>query len=143
MVEEAYSHIVLAYYKKIFSTKDNQLCNLSATDISILEIIYHMKRTNYSQLSDYMKMSMPNLTYRIKNLINKGYISSEIDQDDKRIHYLSVTNKFIDLYCMSEAVIEKYVNEMANLLTDDEYKNALVIIEKIMYYYAHEDNNDE
>lgn len=127
-IEEIYSAMVLAYYSRLFAITDKDLNNLSATDISILEIIYHKKSLNYSELAQFVNMSLPNLTYRINNLIDKGHVMRMDDPDDKRKHRLIVTDKFIDMYCIDNNEIKWLIGNVIKNL--DGYE--MNVIEKIV-----------
>lgn len=135
IIEEIYSQTVLSYYRKLFTIKDKDINKLSATDISILEIIYHMKNPNYSQLSDFLNMSMPNLTYRINNLIDNGYVRRIADESDKRVHSINVTDKFADLYNANINDIKVMIDNITKTLSEEELEVVGKIIRRVQEQY--------
>ena len=127
-MEELYSHILIRYYQKIFSNNNKEINNLNAMEISMLEIIYHLKHPTYSELSAFMHISQPNLTYRINNLIKKGYVESTADEKDRRRHYLSVTDKFLDFY----EIDYDYLNQLSMQVLEQLNPIEKQALEKIL-----------
>jgi DNA-binding MarR family transcriptional regulator len=143
LVESLYSHIVLAYYKKLFTVKEAEINKLSATDMSLLEIIFHMKKPNYSELSRFVNMSLPNLTYRINRLMEKGYVLRTPDEQDKRKHYLEVTEKFIQIYSLNDRHLKDIMQNISNSLSGEELAVAEKIMRRMNEYYMNKETDNE
>lgn len=127
-MEEIHSHILIRYYQKLFAHNNKEITNLNAMEISMLEIIYHLQQPTYSELSAFMHISQPNLTYRINNLIQKGYVESTTDEKDKRRHYLTVTGKFLDFYENDN----EYLNQLSWKLLEQLSPTENQVLEKIL-----------
>ncbi len=127
-MEEIYSHLLIRYYKKLFTQSNKEITNLNAMEISMLEIIYHLQQPTYSELSAFMHISQPNLTYRINNLIEKGYVESIPDEKDKRRHYLKVTSKFLDFY----EIDDEYLNQLSWRILEQLSPTEIQVLEKIL-----------
>ena len=127
-MEEIYSHLLIRYYQKLFTHSNNEIIDLSAMEISMLEIIYHLQQPTYSELSAFMHISQPNLTYRINNLIQKGYVESTTDEKDKRRHYLKVTSKFFDFY----EIDNEYLNQLSWQVLEQLSPTENQVLEKIL-----------
>lgn len=131
LLETAYSRLMLVYYKKLFSAKDRENRELKAADVSLLEVIYHLKNPHYAQLSKFVNMSLPNLTYRVNRLIEKGYLTRAADERDKRVHTLTVTEKFLKMYGLDERFLRALIGDIYEELSEDERQLAENIIEKL------------
>lgn len=127
-MEEIYSHLLIRYYKKLFTQSNKEITNLNAMEISMLEIIYHLQQPTYSELSAFMHISQPNLTYRINNLIEKGYVESIPDEKDKRRHYLKVTSKFLDFY----EIDDEHLNQLSWRILEQLSPTEIQVLEKIL-----------
>ncbi len=127
-IEEIYSHILIRYYQKLFTHNNKEITGLNAMEISMLEVIYHLQQPTYSELSAFIHISQPNLTYRINNLIKKGYVESITDVKDKRRHYLKVTGKYLDFY----EIDNEYLNQLSWKVLKKLSPTDKQVLEKIL-----------
>ena len=88
----------------------------------------HLQQPTYSELSAFMHISQPNLTYRINNLIEKGYVESIPDEKDKRRHYLKVTSKFLDFY----EIDDEHLNQLSWRILEQLSPTEIQVLEKIL-----------
>lgn len=130
-IENLYSRIMLVYYKKLFSAKDREYCDLRAADMALLEVVYHMKTPHYGELARFANMSMPNLTYRINRLIEKGYLARNTDEEDKRKHTITVTGKYLAVYNLDKSFLETVIREITEQLSDEEKKVVDILLAKV------------
>lgn len=59
------------------------------------------------EYAKYMGISQPNATYKINQLIEKGYLIKEVSKEDKRSYRLQVTKKFLAFYRDNDRFIKK------------------------------------
>lgn len=71
---------------------------LSSSEYFCLECIYLMDKPSISQFAEFMDISSPNATYKVKTLMKKGFIQKEKSQKDGREYRLVPTQKFFELY---------------------------------------------
>jgi DNA-binding MarR family transcriptional regulator len=67
---------------------------LGAIDIYYLEAVYQLKEPTIGTISKLLGQSTPNTNYHIKKLINLGLIEKRIDDIDRRVTHLYVTDKY-------------------------------------------------
>ena len=70
------------YCKNLFSSVKEG--SLSATDSYCLEVIFLLKSPSVNEFAEYVNISLPNASYRINNLINKGYVRKIKSEYDRR-----------------------------------------------------------
>jgi DNA-binding MarR family transcriptional regulator len=80
--------------------------SLSAMEAFSLEIIRGLGEPTVGQFADFLNISQSNATYKVANLIKKGYIvktNSDADRreyhlilSDKYYHYIGLMQKYID-----------------------------------------------
>lgn len=132
---QMYRKIKLLIYKnmfKRFSGKDQQL---SSPEFFYLECIHLMDKPTISQFADFLDISSPNATYRIKSLISKGYLTKEKSAEDGREYHLVPTKKFLDLYEKDQSSFK----ELKKDLSKDESKKMdrilKILTEKFNWRY--------
>lgn len=101
MIEENFDKIYKAFrinlYRHIFSILGQRHSSLSASDYFSVEIIYLLGNPTITEFAHALSISQPNATYRIKSLIDKGYVTKEAT-DKKNMFRLSVTEKFMTYF---------------------------------------------
>lgn len=100
-VEEKFDALYKAFrvslYRHIFAVLGKREGSLSAADFFSVETIYLMGNPTITEFAQLLCISAPNATYRIKSLIDKGYIEKQIT-DKKNTFRLAVTEKFMRYY---------------------------------------------
>ncbi len=125
-VNKFYRKIKLIIYKNMFDRIKDKEEALSSTEYFCLECIYLMGNPTISQFAKFLDISSPNATYKVKQLIKKGFITKEKSEKDGREYFLAPTQKFFDFYENKEDYV--LVNELKQNMTKRECKK----IDKIM-----------
>lgn len=128
-----YRNYKLSFYKELFKELNQfEDTSLTAFDFFCLETIYLLKNPTMGEFAAFLEVSNPNVSYKIKNLIQKGYLVKTMDEKDKRVFHLSVTDKFEKFYDQNDYSgmfvidkIEKEFNEQE--LTKFEHLLDLII----------------
>ena len=81
--EKIYRAFRLEYYKHFFSVLRERAGSLSAAEISSVEVIYLLNEPTMKEFADYIDISPPNATYKVKSLVEKGYLK-KIPTEDGR-----------------------------------------------------------
>lgn len=103
-----YNKLALSFYRNAVAYRQSSgVCSLSTTDLSTLEVVYLLGHPTYKELTDFLGLTIPNANYRISKLIDKGYLTKEQDKNDKRRYFLSVTEKFMEYYCLNDGFMEQ------------------------------------
>ncbi len=93
-----------------------------------LDIIYMLNHPTILEYAKYMGISQPNATYKINQMIDKGYLVKEVCQEDKRAYRLKVTQKFLDCYRDNDRYIEKTLGDIENMFSLEEVQ----LLEKML-----------
>ena len=97
-VNKFYKKIKLIIYKNMFHRISDKEESLSSSEYFCLECIYLMGNPTVSQFANFLDISSPNATYKVKQLIKKGFITKEKSKKDGREYILVPTQKFFDFY---------------------------------------------
>ncbi len=88
----------LLFYKNMFKRMNDKEEVLTSTEYFCLECIYLMEKPTITQFAQFLEISSPNATYKVKQLIKKGFIRKEKLKKDGRKFILVPTQKFFDFY---------------------------------------------
>lgn len=120
------------YCKNLFSSVNEDKDSLSPTESYCVEVIYLLNRPTVHQFANYVNISQPNATYRISNLINKGYVRKVVSMDDRREYFLEVTDKFSKNYGLNSTFNTELMNGIKEKFTKDEVALLEKMIKKIV-----------
>ena len=89
-----YDKFKLQFYRKVFELVRERDGSLSAMEAFSLEVIKILDRPTVGQFADFLNISQSNATYKVNNLIKKGYLERQNSTDDRREYYLVLSEKF-------------------------------------------------
>lgn len=135
--ERLYYQFRANYCKNLFARMNGRESNLSATESYCVEVIFLLDRPSIHEFADYINISLPNATYRINKLLDKGYIKKITSEKDKRKYNLEVTDKFLDYYGANNAFNASLMNRIKNRFKEDEVvileRMIKIIVDEILY----------
>lgn len=116
--EIIYNEFRLQLYKHIFGIIGERSGSLSATEYFSAEVVYLLGNPTVTEFADYLNISSPNAAYKVRSLIEKGYLV-KTQTDDKRSYRLSVTDKFTKYYHKEDSY-GTYITKMLEERLNDE-----------------------
>lgn len=127
---EVYTKFKLHFYSKIFKRFQHREASLTAVETFCVEAIYALERPTVNEFATFTQISPPNATYKINNLVKKGYIRKVRSEDDKREYYLEVTDKFLAYYGITYDYITLVMDRISQRfpLQDIEKLNSMLEI---------------
>ncbi|MDO5725329.1 MAG: MarR family transcriptional regulator [Tissierellia bacterium] len=131
---DIYEKFKLNFYKNIFKGLGAREATLTATETFVVEVIYAMNRPTINELANFIELSQPNTTYKINNLVKKGYVKKIQSTKDKREFFLEVTEKFFKYYNMKN----EYTIEVLKRLEERISPKRLKDFEEVLNIINHE-----
>lgn len=119
-VEDLYRKFRLMHYRSLFGRIREREGSLSATEAFAVDVIYLLGEPTVKQFSDYLGISQPNATYKVNNLISKGYIEKVPSSEDKREVRLLVSDHFFEYYGQRSQFIDGVVEKLGAKYTAEE-----------------------
>ncbi len=104
-----------------------------------LDIIYMLGNPTILEYARYMGISQPNATYKINQMIEKGYLIKEVCENDKRAYRLTVTDKFLAFYRDNDRYIQKVLGDIENIFTHEEVELLKKMLKTIYQYLTQEE----
>ena len=81
---EVYDKFKLQFYRKVFELVRERDGSLSAMEAFSLEVIKMLDHPTIGQFADFLNISQSNATYKVNNLIKKGYLKKQNSDTDRR-----------------------------------------------------------
>ena len=81
---EVYDKFKLKFYRGVFELVRERDGSLSAMEAISLEVINMLSEPTVGQFADFLNISQSNATYKVNNLIKKGYLERQNSQTDRR-----------------------------------------------------------
>ncbi|MDF2904732.1 MAG: hypothetical protein K0R34_53 [Herbinix sp.] len=119
------------YCKNLFSGVNEDKDSLSPTESYCVEAIFLMNRPTVHQFANYVNISQPNATYRISNLISKGYVRKVLSEDDRREYFLEVTDKFSKNYGMNASFNAQLMTSIREKFSQEEVAQLEKFMKKL------------
>ena len=128
-----YKNFKLMVYKNVFKgLKDKKDDTLSSSDFFCLECVYLLDNPTISEFANFLDISSPNATYKVKQLIKKGYIKKEKSKQDGREYRLVPTEKFYKFYGNKANYGEVIMNNIEKSLEKEDMKKMDKVLDVII-----------
>ena len=111
---EVYDKFKLQFYRRVFELVRERDGSLSAMEAFSLEVINMLGEPTVSQFADFLNISQSNATYKVNNLIKKGYLARQNSTIDRREYHLVLSEKYytyMNIYANYEFTVMRRVME--------------------------------
>ena len=111
---EVYDKFKLQFYRRVFELVRERDGSLSAMEAFSLEVINMLGEPTVSQFADFLNISQSNATYKVNNLIKKGYLARQNSTIDRREYHLVLSEKYytyMNIYAKYELTVMRRVME--------------------------------
>ena len=119
-ITNLYKKFRLMNYRSLFGTIREKDGSLSATEAYAADVVYLLENPTITQLAETLGISQPNATYKVNNLVAKGYVIKSTSEDDKRECRLQVSDRFFKYYGESTRFIDRAVETLRDEFSPEE-----------------------
>ena len=126
-----YDKFKLHFYRQVFELVRERDGSLSAMEAFSLEVINMLDKPTVGQFAEFLNISQSNATYKVNNLIKKGYLEQQNSRTDRREYHLILSEKFynyIGLLSSYEQVVMARIKERFPQEDVDKLDQMLEII---------------
>ena len=106
-----YDKFKLRFYKSVFELVRERDGSLSAMEAFSLEVIKMLDNPTVGRFADFLNISQTNATYKVNNLIKKGYLERQNSSNDRREYHLVLSEKYYNYMALfssyQKTVIER------------------------------------
>ena len=111
---EVYDKFKLQFYRRVFELVRERDGSLSAMEAFSLEVIHMLGEPTVGRFAEFLNISQSNATYKVNNLIKKGYLIRQNSTTDRREFHLILSEKYftyLNLYANYELTVMQRVKE--------------------------------
>ena len=128
-----YKNFKLMIYQNVFKgLKDKTDDSLSSSEYFCLECVYLLGNPTISEFADFLEISSPNATYKVKQLIKKGYLEKKKSKNDGREYRLTPTDKFFKFYDSKANYGEVILNNIEKSLEKEDVKKIDSVLDVLI-----------
>lgn len=109
---EVYDKFKLQFYRKVFELVRERDGSLSAMEAFSLEVIKMLDHPTIGQFADFLNISQSNATYKVNNLIKKGYLERENSTTDRREYHLKPSEKFYNYMALLSSYEQRVMDRI-------------------------------
>lgn len=117
---DVYDKFKLQFYRKVFEHVRERDGSLSAMEGFALEVIQILGEPTVSEFADFLNISQSNATYKVNNLIKKGYLERANSQVDRREYHLVLSEKYYSYLRMFTNYEQKVVQRMKERFSPED-----------------------
>ena len=130
-LRQLYRRLRLTSYRRIFGSIRERSGSLSATEAFSADVIQLMGAPTLSQFAQYLGISQPNATYKVNNLVAKGYLA-KIPGEDRREVRLQTAGKFNAYYHDNEQALREAMDALAGRFSPEELDAAERVMQALV-----------
>ena len=125
---EVYDKFKLQFYRKVFELVRERDGSLSAMEAFSLEVIKMLDCPTVGQFADFLNISQSNATYKVNNLVSKGYVIKSVSEDDRRECRLVLGPKFYHYFADSNRFIDRAAEELTQKFSPEELETFSAVL---------------
>jgi len=132
-ITNLYNQLRLNSYRQLFGAIRERDGSLSATEAYAVDVIFLLGNPTVTQLAEALGISQPNATYKVNNLVAKGYVVKTSSEEDRRECRLQLSEKFYRYYQESTRFVDDTVAALEKNHTPEElavFENVLRTLKK-------------
>ncbi|RVU54852.1 MarR family transcriptional regulator [Anaerosphaera multitolerans] len=118
--DEVYEKFKLNFYRNIFTGFATRESTLTTTETFCTEVIHALDRPTINEVGRFLGISQPNITYKVNNLVKKGYVKKVQSEEDKREYFLELTEKFYKYYDIKNEYMDLVIRRAKERFTEAE-----------------------
>jgi DNA-binding MarR family transcriptional regulator len=122
--------LIRLWKSRFFEAADAE--GLSPALMGILSLLSHMQPITSSEIAKEMHVTRGAVAQFIESLTELGYVTRQHDPEDRRLQYLSLSNKGTEAVKRLEQVRKKLFEDLTCNLSDQELRQAIIIDNKII-----------
>jgi Transcriptional regulators len=107
--------------------------NLGVSHILVLAHLNHNGKSRPSDIAKALGLTPPTLTHLSDKLVKKEFAVRLVDEDDRRIIYLEITNNGLDILNKAQEKGKDLRMKLFDKLSEDERQSLLATYDKLIH----------
>ena len=109
--------------------------DLTNNDMHVIEAIGTGTPRNMSAIARLLSVTVGTLTIAMNSLVKKGYVIRERSQEDRRVVYISLSEKGREAYAHHERFHQQMIHEILDGLNPEETEVLLKSLNKLTWWF--------
>ena len=115
-----YDKFKLEFFRRIFELVREREGSLSAMEAFSIEIIHALDEPTVGQFAEFLNISQSNATYKVNNLIKKGYLKKQNSPTDRREYHLVLSEKYYGYTDIMRGYVKTVIDRIEDSFTPEE-----------------------
>ena len=128
---EVYDKFKLEFFRRIFELVREREGSLSAMEAFSIEVIHALHEPTVGQFAESLNISQSNATYKVNNLIKKGYLIRQNSETDRREYHLILSDKYYGYTDIMRSYVDTVVGRIRKSFTPEEAKQFGDMLDRI------------
>ena len=128
---EVYDKFKLEFFRRIFELVREREGSLSAMEAFSIEVIHALHEPTIGQFAEFLNISQSNATYKVNNLIKKGYLIRQNSETDRREYHLILSDKYYGYTDIMRSYVDTVVGRIRKSFTPEEAKQFGDMLDRI------------
>ncbi len=128
---EVYDKFKLEFFRRIFELVREREGSLSAMEAFSIEVIHALHEPTVGQFAEFLNISQSNATYKVNNLIKKGYLIRQNSETDRREYHLILSDKYYGYTDIMRSYVDTVVGRIRKSFTPEEAKRFGDMLDRI------------
>lgn len=126
-----YDKFKLEFFRRIFELVREREGSLSAMEAFSIEVIHALHEPTIGQFAEFLNISQSNATYKVNNLIKKGYLIKQNSTTDRREYHLVLSEKYYGYTDIMRSYVKTVVDRISDGFTSEEEEMFEKMLQRI------------
>lgn len=115
--------------------------DITNNDMHVIEAIGVGEPKNMSTIAKLLSVTVGTLTIAMNSLVKKGYVIRERGKEDRRVVYISLSEKGLRAYRHHEEFHRQMIEAVLENLTEDETESLIKALAKLERWFRRTEEN--
>lgn len=115
--------------------------DITNNDMHVIEAIGVGEPKNMSTIAKQLSVTVGTLTIAMNSLVKKGYVIRERGKEDRRVVYISLSEKGLRAYRHHEEFHRQMIEAVLENLTEDETESLVKALAKLERWFRRTEEN--
>lgn len=128
---EVYDKFKLEFFRRIFELVREREGSLSAMEAFSIEVIHALHEPTIGEFADFLNISQSNATYKVNNLIKKGYLIKQNSEEDRREYHLVLSDKYYGYTDIMRSYVDTVMDRIKESFSEEEQEEFTSALQRI------------
>ena len=130
--QRVYEKFKLQFFRRLFSQVREREGSLSAMEAFSVEVIHQLNAPTIGRFADFLGISQSNATYKVNNLVAKGYVRKVVPDTDRREVRLETAEKFTRYFTEDRGALGEAVGALQKQYSQEEIELTARVIDSLV-----------